>query len=353
MKKPVNKRKIVRNILIGVAAIIVVCIVGVAIILNIHLSKGKKSLFNSDNIVTEGSLLNGKNIDDIYTKDEENFKYNSDMVNILLLGVDNENGLSEKQIIGELGQTDAIFLLSIDTKSKKSKIISIPRDTLSMVEIYDKYDNLTDIIEFQITVQYAFANECRKGAKLTADRVSEIMGNIPIHRVCVINYDAVSVANDAIGGVQVTFDDEFTDESGQEMDAEFHKGNTVTLKGDQARIYVMERDCSLENGVLDRGARQINYISLYIDKLKSKMKSNIMLPFNILDELKEADCFYTDISKDELLYIASCLKNMKLDEDSIVTIPGGLYSGEVFQQYEVDVTELRKLVLDTYYVKVN
>lgn len=39
------------------------------------------------------------------------------------------------------------------------------------------------------------------------------MYNIPIDRVCVFNCEAIGVINDAVGGVEVTIENDFTDES--------------------------------------------------------------------------------------------------------------------------------------------
>ena len=38
------------------------------------------------------------------------------------------------------------------------------------------------------------------------------MYNIPIDRVCVFNCEAIGVINDAVGGVEVTIENDFTDE---------------------------------------------------------------------------------------------------------------------------------------------
>ena len=51
------------------------------------------------------------------------------------------------------------------------------------------------------------------------------MYNIPIDRVCVFNCEAIGVINDAVGGVEVTIENDFTDESGEVLEPEFYKGN--------------------------------------------------------------------------------------------------------------------------------
>ena len=68
------------------------------------------------------------------------------------------------------------------------------------------------------------------------------MYNIPIDRVCVFNCEAIGVINDAVGGVEVTIENDFTDESGEVLEPEFYKGNTLKLTGEQAVTFIRERD---------------------------------------------------------------------------------------------------------------
>lgn len=65
------------------------------------------------------------------------------------------------------------------------------------------------------------------------------MLNIPISRVCVFNCEAIGVINDAVGGVEVTIENDFTDESGEVLEPEFYKGNTLKLTGEQAVIFII------------------------------------------------------------------------------------------------------------------
>lgn len=71
------------------------------------------------------------------------------------------------------------------------------------------------------------------------------MYNIPIDRVCVFNCEAIGVINDAVGGVEVTIENDFTDESGEVLEPEFYKGNTLKLTGEQAVTFIRERDCTI------------------------------------------------------------------------------------------------------------
>lgn len=53
-----------------------------------------------------------------------------------------------------------------------------------------------------------------------------------------LSINSIGIINDAIGGVDVTIENDFTDESGEILEESFIKGNTVHLEG------VRENFCS-------------------------------------------------------------------------------------------------------------
>ena len=166
------------------------------------------------------------------------------------------------------------------------------------------------------------------------------MYNIPIDRVCVFNCEAIGVINDAVGGVEVTIENDFTDESGEVLEPEFYKGNTLKLNGEQAVTFIRERDCSIFKSAMDRVERQEQYISSLVSTAKSKLK------------LKENDCIYTDISASELMYIAQLAGRTHFSMEDVTTIPGEVKMGEEFEEYHTDSTALKKIVLENFYTKV-
>lgn len=178
------------------------------------------------------------------------------------------------------------------------------------------------------------------------------MYNIPIHRVCVFNCEAIGVINDAVGGVEVTIENDFTDESGEVLEPEFYNGNTLKLNGEQAVTFIRERDCTIFKSAMDRVERQEQYISSLVSTAKSKLKRNPMIALSILNKLKENDCIYTDISASELMYIAQLAGRTHFSMEDVTTIPGEVEIGEEFEEYHTDSTALKKMILEKFYTKV-
>ena len=104
---------------------------------------------------------------------------NSKRVNILALGVNENEGL-----------TDTIMLVSFDTENKLLDLIWIPRDTY-----YYRGAGYSDRAHHKINAVY------RKNPVNTAKAVSEILMDIPINYYVVLSYEGVANIVDSMKGV--------------------------------------------------------------------------------------------------------------------------------------------------------
>jgi stage V sporulation protein T len=89
------------------------------------------------------------------TYEGKQYRYNNDLVNILFLGIDNTDMLVGNEVPGEAGQSDCIMLLTLDKSKKEARIMQIPRDTMTEVDIYDTAGNYNTTVTEQIATQYA------------------------------------------------------------------------------------------------------------------------------------------------------------------------------------------------------
>lgn len=347
-----NKRKL--NINKKYVAIFIIIILIVIVVPLIVLSavkyRGKKSLMLDNKKIVNGKNISLSNISNVKGDDGGTYRIKDSTVNILVLGTDNDWEMSKEAGTDDMGQTDAIYIVSIDTDKKSLKIFAIPRDTMTDIEIYDDNYNLVATDYMQLAVQYSFGKNVNEASRLAAKTVSDFLCDIPINRVCVFNSAAIPTITDAVGGVEVTFYNDFTDESGEKIDPEFYKGNTVKLTGEQAEYFVRERDCSIQESAMDRLSRQEQYISKLFTVTKKKIKSNPLFAWQLVTNLKEKDCLYTDLSKDEIIYLASIVKKCGISMDDIITIPGNVEMGEEYEEYHTKYNDVAELVLDYFYV---
>lgn len=109
-------------------------------------------------------------------------------VSVLLLGVD--------QRPGEKGRSDSIMVMTLNPTRNESRLISIPRDT--------KVDIVGHGTNDKINHAYAFG-----GPEMTIKTVEKFL-NIPINYYAEINMEGFTSLVDAVGGVTVNNDLDFT-----------------------------------------------------------------------------------------------------------------------------------------------
>lgn len=311
-------------------SIILVCVIGTFLAFRVLGEKNLKAEA-SDNIIS----YNG-----------EEYRYREDIINILCLGIDKTEAM-EKKIDSRdiLGMSDAILLVSIDTKSKGVKIIAIPRDTMTDVTIMTETGEIQKKENMQLCYQYAYGGRAEQSGQLTVDAVSDLLYGIPIQKFCAINFEALPVLNDAIGGVDIVVQEELA-----EYQPEFVKGAELHLNGDLALRYVRVRNRKSVDGVVMRTQRQKQYVLAFLEKAKSAVTNDMSLPITVFQQLQEN--MSTNVSVADITYLLPELLDISFSEDMIQMLPGESVVGEEFLEYHADREELKKLVIDTFYEKV-
>ena len=174
--------------------------------------------------------------------DEKNLGANEDVnkkiVNIALLGIDDEGGQ---------GRSDSIMILTIDELHKKLKLTSIMRD--SYVEIPGREG------KDKINHAYAFG-----GAELAIKTLNQNFG-LNIKDFMAVKMESLPVIIDKLGGVDINI---------QEDEVDFINGvdspGVYNLNGEQALAYARIR--YTDGGDARRTERQRNILNSIFEKLK-------------------------------------------------------------------------------------
>ena len=269
------------------------------------------------------------------------YHYNQDIVTILFMGIDTSE-IAKTEHVGEAGQADTIFLAALDTKNNQMSLISVSRDTMTDIEVYDYFGNLIGTSTGQLALAYAYGDGLEKSCELTKNAVSKLFYGLPINAYCSLNLNALIAMNDQVGGVTVTLLDDFTS-----FDPAMKKGETMKLSGKQARRYVQGRMGTGDGTNSSRMARQKQYLTAFIQAAKAAMKQDLTLPVTIYRSIQEF--MVTDLSLDEATYLASLSLNMSFGDDSIHNVAGTQGEGALYSEYYVDDKALYQLILDVFY----
>lgn len=273
------------------------------------------------------------------------YAYNKDIITLLFLGIDKLEEVKPAENGVKGGQADTIFLLVINPHTKVMDILAIHRNSIALVDIYDKDDNYLGAGYTQISLQHAYGGGMEKSNEMTMKSVSRMLYDLPIHSVTSINMGAIPELNDSVGGITLKSLETF-----EQVGCSFTEGENVTLKGKAAYAYIHFRNLYIADSAGMRLNRQKQYMTKFIDVGMSQVKSNIGKVIDVYNIIKRY--VVTDLSIDEMTYLASELIDYKF---------GGIYSfeGELdknpkwkYERYNLDQDKLYELLISKFYEKV-
>ena len=129
------------------------------------------------------------------------------------MGVDKSGEVTEGENGIDGGQSDAMFLFVTDSKKESISVIPINRNTMTLVDVYDKAGFFIGQAELQICLQHGYGDGMRSSCLRTVDTVSRLFDDIPISGYLSLNMDAIPILNDALGGVTVEVMDDLDNPS--------------------------------------------------------------------------------------------------------------------------------------------
>lgn len=274
------------------------------------------------------------------------YDYNEDILTFLFMGIDKNDGTVQKVAEGtDGGQADALFLLVMDPHDRTADIIGINRNTMAAIDMYDEQGQFVNTITAQIAIQHGFGNGVEESCEYQTDAVSRLFYQLPIHGYAALNMSAITRLNDAVGGVDVIVLEDLT-----KKDPSLIEGRQVHLEGQSAFWYVKYRDTGITGSADGRLERQKQYLKSFADAAKAAVKKN---PF-VVRELYQAasPMMITDISMDEVLYLATEALDYHIADDSFHMLAGESTEGELFEEFYIDETALYELILEIFYEPV-
>ncbi|MCC2326257.1 MULTISPECIES: polyisoprenyl-teichoic acid--peptidoglycan teichoic acid transferase TagU [Bacillus] len=209
-------------------------------------------------------------------------------ISILLMGVDQEDNGT--------GRSDSLMLFTLNPKTKSMKITSIPRDSYTEIVGKGKKD--------KINHAYAFG-----GIDMSVKTVENFL-NVPVDHYIEVNMAGFKDIVDAVGGVDVNNDLEFTSRN-----QHFAKGN-IHLNGETALKYTRMR-YEDPRGDFGRQMRQRQVIQAVIKK-----GASVSSLANYGDVLKAIEKnVKTSLTQDQMFDIQKNYKDC-MENSEEIQIPG-------------------------------
>jgi LCP family protein required for cell wall assembly len=278
-------------------------------------------------------------IDNSITWKGKKYVYNDNLTNILFLGIDQSDAFEDSYEFADAGQSDCIMLLSLDESTQQGQILQINRNTMTTLDTYDSNGNKFGTIEGQLALQYAYDIGGESSCWAAKKTIGELLYGLPIDGYFTLDMAGIPEINDALGGVDVTMDADYT-----EIDPSLTEGSSVHLEGQLAQKFVRYRNTNEFNSVQGRMERQVMYISALINTMKQSGGSKL---YDVLSPYLDI-YIITDLNADQL----NALTKYEYLTDEVQYLPGEMKQGEVYEEYYVDEDALQDLLIDTFYEEV-
>lgn len=272
------------------------------------------------------------------------YRFNTDINTYLFLGIDKEEQDSPVEGVAKGGQSDAMFLLITNSDDETLSVISINRNSMTKVELFGETGASLGTTTAQICTQHSFGDGKHLSCSRTVDAVKYLFYNLPIDGYMSVTMGAMSILNDAVGGVEVTILEDIVNEG---AGVNLKKGETVTLQGMEAYYYLRTRDVDEFDSATNRLRRQEQYITALMKELQAVAQSGTSKTLELYESIEEH--IVTNV---DFLNFISELKSYEYDESRLYTVPGETVMGEKFEEYYVDDTALYDLIIQVFYEEV-
>ncbi|MFN4150893.1 MAG: LCP family protein, partial [Candidatus Sericytochromatia bacterium] len=222
-------------------------------------------------------------------------------VNILVLGSDigYSRGHSNDDVPT---RSDTIMLAHVDPQKNEVTVLSIPRDTRTLIPEKGYYD--------KINAAYAYGGE-----KLARQAVANLTG-VPIQHYVALKVNGLINIVDILGGVEVDVEKnmKYRDDTAK-LYIDIKKGKQV-LDGKSAHHYVRFRHDEI--GDIGRVQRQQKFMNAMSQKMLNPT-TIIKLP-EIVSEVQKN--ITTDLTSAEMLRIGNFARGLKREQIRMVMLPG-------------------------------
>lgn len=326
MEKRLNGKKII--LLLVIFLLLVVCLYSVFRIVDLRRQEPEP-------LPTEDQTK-------VIVRDGVSYYPRQDMVVILVAGIDQEGPVVSSGTYNNSGEADMVALVIMDKKTEQIDVLALNRDTMLDIPVLGVGGKNAGTIRGQLALAHTYGSGLADSAENLEKTVSDFLYGVQIDYYLTMNMDAIALLNDAVGGVTVTVEEDFS-----QVDSTIPMGQ-VTLTGSQAVSFLRSRHGLGDQLNLSRMERQERYIKSFVTQLRIKLKENSTLATTVYNQM--TPYMVTNVTANGLLGLVQHYGDY--DMGQIHTIKGQNVAGE-YMEYHVDEAALDKQILSLLYTPKN
>jgi len=320
-----QKKKIIGYILLAFFVLVII-----ASLLIMYFWEEENSEFNSDSDFEMANTIEHEG---------KRYKLRDDVETLLIAGVDKFETTPSPDSYNNDKCADFLVLLVIDRKARTYSTVYLNRDTITDVTVLGIGGKKVGTVKQQLSLAHTYGTGGEDSARNTARAVSAIFGGLRIDRFMTLTMDAVAVLNDAVGGVTLTIREDLT-----AVDPSFIKGETITLKGDQALRFVRARGGLEDSSNTSRMERQKQYLDALYSQMMAKSKEDDTLSSDVILDLTKY--MSTNCSSGELERMMDAIEIIDRAESYSLT---GEYKIGEHAEFHPDEDSVKEILVRLFY----
>ncbi|MCQ2551634.1 MAG: LCP family protein [Clostridia bacterium] len=275
--------------------------------------------------------------------DLEDYEYDSNIVNVLLIGIDSKGAMSTSATFGDQARADNIELISFNTHDKTVKILPISRDTMTDIMQYSASGYEMGRIKTHLGFAFTYGNGGNESSMNVCDAVSNLLYGTNVYRYVTTNIDSIGYANDLIGGVTV----EVPNNDLARKYSFMTKGNKVKLDDSNVADFLRFR-LNTDGSNNGRMERQVAFLQAYVQKLETMSHDDYVSMWNKLSS--DTSKIKTNMDKKMFMSLIGNLKEYTYDPDrDNLKIIGENDVEDGYDVFYPDQDALKQLVIDNYF----
>ena len=270
--------------------------------------------------------------------DEGNYVCKEQVSTYLFLGIDVTGPVKKNEGYINSGQADTQLVLVLDDEAKTRQMLQLNRDSMVEMPVLGVMGEEVGYKKQQLALAHAYGDGMEGSCENNVKTVSRLLGNQKIDGYYALNMDGIGVITEAIGGVEVTLESDYS-----AVDPEMVKGATMVLSGDRALRYLRSRKDVDDGTNQARMSRQRVFLNALQKKLGTVDSKTALIAF---DEVQ--DYRVTDMGSKSMLTL---LEKLKTYEDlGTKTIEGeNTVDSEGHFCYNLDEESLTDVIMQLFY----
>ena len=265
-----------------------------------------------------------------------------DITVMMLMGI-NREGKVEATEFNRGGAVDMVALVVFDPQKAEYNILPLNRDMMVDIPVLNEFGRAVDSYYGQLAYAHTYGDGMEISCENVCKTVSNLLGGVRIDYYISMSMEVISILNDAVGGVTVEIEDDFSGvASGMPM-------GQVKLTGDQAITFVQARWGVGDQLNVSRMERQAEYMKNFVAALGRTMDAQSSFVEKTYGKI--ADYMVTDCTVQILSRLEKDYGDYQMGQ--ICSIRGENVLGEQYYEFYPDAEALDALILDLFYAPKN